>query len=91
MLPDFTPEEDYVTFEKLYESYAPKIYGFLCRCTSSKEERNSLTEKIFLRVWKEINYFKSDPERKILMIVLSICKPLFKKQKAKDILLSESR
>ena len=85
------PEETYVTFEKLYEVYAPKIYGFLCRSTGSKDERDCFMEKIFLSVWKEINYFKSDPERKILMIVLSMCKPLFKKQKAKDILLSESR
>lgn len=59
-------------FEKLYNSYSPKMYGFLLKKVNSKEVAEQLLMDIFLRVWENIDDFKDNPEKKILKEILVI-------------------
>lgn len=71
--------DDYAKVERLYDDYAPKIFGFITTYSQTKEEAEHYMEKVFEQVALDINYFDHNPERKLLNTVLSICKPLLKK------------
>lgn len=61
-------------FESLYNKYSPKVYGFLIKQSHSNEQAEELLIKVFLKVWDQITTFTENEEKKIIIIVLSICK-----------------
>lgn len=79
MLTHSIEKEEYTKFEYLYDTYAPKLYGFIKTYTRTKEEADQYMEKVFLQVCRDLNYFDSNAEKKLLNIVLLICRPLLKK------------
>ncbi len=78
--PDHSEREnaiyDYEAFELLYDKYAPKVFGFIVKHTNSKEQAEEFLTKVFLKVWDDIKSFTVHPEKNILRILLSVCKPL---------------
>lgn len=78
MLADNISNENYIKFENLYNTYASKVYGFLNRYTECKEQKDLLMEEIFYRVWKDINSFGVDTEKRLLSIVLFMCRRVLK-------------
>lgn len=64
------------TFEKLYDNYAPKAYGFIINHTKSKDQAEKYMMNVFLKVWENITTFDHEAEKKIQHIVLTTCKPL---------------
>ncbi len=69
---------DRTNFERLYDNYAPKAYGFITRHSDTKEQAEEFMVTVFLKVWENIKTFDHDAEKKIQQIVLMICKPLYK-------------
>jgi len=83
MLTDQTLKENYLKFENLYNTFAPKIFGFIMGYTETKEQSEMYMEKIFQQVWRDINYFDSNAEQKLVSIALLICKPAIKSKRQK--------
>lgn len=52
---------DEAAFSKLYEMYLPKIFGYVTRRISDRDEAEDLTSNIFLRVLEHIKSF--NPEK----------------------------
>jgi len=48
------------------------MYGFLLKKVNSKEVAEQLLMDVFLRIWKNIEDFKDNPEKKILKEILII-------------------
>lgn len=71
---------DHTNFVRLYDTYAPKAFGFITNHTTTKEQAEEFLMAVFLKVWADIKTFGSDPEKKIQQIVLMICKPIYKKK-----------
>ncbi len=78
------PEDnDYNKFELLYDTHAPKMLGFILNYTITKEIAEEYLIKVFLKVWDNIKTFEENVEAKILVIMLSICKPIYQKSNTK--------
>lgn len=58
--------------------YAPKLFGFIRLYSETKEQAEQYLEKVFLQAFKDINYFDSNAEKKLLNIVLLACKSAIK-------------
>jgi len=71
-------QKDYKAFEKLYDDYAPKIFGFLILNCETKEQAEKYLMDIFLQVWDDIKNFNVDAEKKINRIVLINFRSFFK-------------
>ncbi len=69
-------------FELLYDKYAPKAFGFIKQYTNNKEEAEGFLIDVFLRAWDDIKTFDEHTEKKIMKILLSVCKPLYKNKLA---------
>lgn len=44
---------DHHSFKKLYQKYAPKLYGFSKKYLSSSEEAEEIVQEVFLRLWEK--------------------------------------
>jgi len=44
-------------FERFYDTYSSKVYGFLISQTHSETASKELLVKVFLKVWNEITTF----------------------------------
>ncbi len=71
-------QNDRTYFEWLYDTHAPKAFGFITKHTNTKEQAEEYMMNVFLKVWDDIKNFNTDEEKKIQQIVLMICRPLFK-------------
>ncbi|MEO7294349.1 MAG: hypothetical protein ABIW34_14670 [Ginsengibacter sp.] len=71
--------QNLITFELLYDKYAPRAFGFITGYTDTKEQAEKFMTDVFLNVWADIKTFEKDPEKKIQHILLMVCKPIFKK------------
>lgn len=69
--------QDRTNFEWIYDTYAPKAFGFITKHTNTKEEAEEMMMNVFLKVWENIKTFDKDTEQKFRRIVLMICKPIF--------------
>ncbi len=67
--------DDYEAFELFYDKYAPKVFGFIVKHTNSKEQAEEFLTNVFLKVWDD-KAFSVHPEKNILRILLSVCKPI---------------
>lgn len=76
-------ERDYIKFDQLYNRHSSKIFGFLKKYCETKEEAEQYLEKVFLQVALDINLLDSNTEKRLLAIVLTICRPLFKVVRSK--------
>lgn len=47
-------------FQKVYEDYSDKVYGYLLLLTGKKEVAEDLTQETFLKVYKHMHQFKGD-------------------------------
>lgn len=52
-------KRDKIAFDKLYDTYAPTLYGILTRMVHDRAEVDRLTQLAFLRIWERIPYFDS--------------------------------
>lgn len=76
--------DPYESFEVLYDKYAPKAFGFITKYTHTKEEAEEFLKHVFLKAWEDdIKIVDEHSEKKILNILLSICKPLYKNKASK--------
>ncbi len=66
--------DDQSLFKFLYEKYSSKIYGFLISRVESDEKADELLIKVFSKVWEQIKAFDENEEKKIMVILFSICK-----------------
>ncbi len=66
--------EGQLAFERLYEKYASKIFGFLISHTDSTEKSEELLIKVFSKVWEQINGFQDNEEKKVMVILFSVCR-----------------
>lgn len=73
---------DYKSFELLYDKYAPKAYGFITQYADTKEEADEFLKNVFLRAWDNIKTFDEHPEKKFVGILLSECRPLYKNKRS---------
>ncbi len=71
-------EHEYHTFELLYDTYAPKAFGFIVSRTNNKEKAEEYLTSVFLKVWQEIKTIDEQAEKKFLKILLLTCKPLYR-------------
>lgn len=71
-------QQDRTHFEWLYDTYAPKAFGFITKHTKTKEEAEDMMMHVFLKVWENIKSFDKDIEQKFKRIVLMTCKPMYK-------------
>ena len=78
IIQDQSPAYDYKVFESLYDTYAPKAFGFIAQYTDTKEEAEVFLKDVFLKAWGDIKNFDEHTEKKIMGILLSVCKPLYK-------------
>lgn len=69
---------DFAKFQRLYDMYAPKLLGFITKYTDTKQQAEEYLEKVFLCACKDINSFDCNAEKKLLHIVLIVCKPVIK-------------
>lgn len=76
--------EDCSKFERIYNTYAPKLFGFISQYTHTKEHAELYMEKVFAQVATDINYFDLDTEKKLLNTLLLICKPLLHASRSKN-------
>ncbi len=60
------------SFEFLYDTYAPKVLGFINGFAESKEQADRFLIDVFTRVSKEIKPYDNNTEKKILQIVLTV-------------------
>jgi len=81
---DHFSSEDYGKFERIYTTYAPKLLGFISLYAHTKEHAEVYLEKVFVQVARDINYFDLNTERKLLNILLLICKPIFEGRESKN-------
>ncbi|GAE47983.1 RNA polymerase sigma factor [Mesobacillus boroniphilus] len=51
-----------IRFQKVYEEYSDKVYGYLLLLTGKKEVAEDLTQETFLRVYKHIHQFNGDSQ-----------------------------
>ncbi|WP_079508180.1 RNA polymerase sigma factor [Mesobacillus jeotgali] len=51
-----------IHFQKVYEEYSDKVYGYLLLLTGKKEVAEDLTQETFLRVYKNIHQFNGDSQ-----------------------------
>ncbi|MFT9598189.1 RNA polymerase sigma factor [Mesobacillus sp.] len=51
-----------IRFQKVYEDYSDKVYGYLLLLTGKKEVAEDLTQETFLRVYKHIHQFNGDSQ-----------------------------
>jgi DNA-directed RNA polymerase specialized sigma24 family protein len=65
-------------FEKVYDKYSPKIYGFISQYTSSKKQAEEYLINVFIKLHTELEHLDINDERTIQRIVFLICKPLLK-------------
>ena len=61
-------------FKFLYDTYAPKILGFLRRRSETKEGADETLIEIFTEVSLNLTHFDTNAEKKILHLLLTICK-----------------
>jgi hypothetical protein len=54
------------------------MLGFIRKYSETNEQADDYLALIFCKVWAEINDFDNQPEKKILKLVLSTCKPILK-------------
>ena len=73
-----TPNCDLRVFEKLYDKFSPKIFGFISQYADSKQEAEEYLVKVFLRIWNDITELDDTTENRILYIVLIVCRPIYK-------------
>ncbi|MDQ6757276.1 MAG: hypothetical protein M3004_10110 [Bacteroidota bacterium] len=73
------PDSDRINFEYLYDTYAPKAFGFITKLTGTKEQAEEYMVNVFLKVWEDIRSFDIDAEKKIQKIVLITCKSIIKR------------
>ncbi len=66
--------DDQSRFEFIYEKYSSKIFGFLISRTDSTEESEELLMEVFSKVWEQIDAFQDNEEKKIMVILFSICR-----------------
>jgi len=66
------------TFELLYDTYAPKAFGFIVRHTKDKKKAEEYLTNVFLKVWQEIETLEENTEKKFMKILLMTCKPIYK-------------
>jgi DNA-directed RNA polymerase specialized sigma24 family protein len=74
-----TKDQQYQTFELLYDAYAPKAFGFIISRTNNKQMAEEYLTSVFLKVWQEIKTIDEQTEKKFLKILLLICKPIYRK------------
>ncbi len=72
---------DFDRFELLYDTYAPKIFGFILKYADTKDIAQDYLSRVFLKIWSDIKNFEANTEAKIMVILLAICKPLYKTEK----------
>ncbi|MDQ6903740.1 MAG: hypothetical protein M3139_12090 [Bacteroidota bacterium] len=65
---------DQSLFEFLYEKYSSKLFGFLICRTGSHEKAEELLMKVFLKIWEQIAAFDENEEKKVMIILFSICR-----------------
>ncbi len=71
-------DNDRTNFEWLYDTYSPKVFGFVTKHSDTKEQAEEYLMNVFLKVWENIKIFDNEAEKKILQIVLMVCKPIYK-------------
>jgi RNA polymerase sigma-70 factor, ECF subfamily len=49
-------------FQKVYEEYSDKVYGYLLLLTGKKEVAEDLTQETFLKVYKHYDQFNGDSQ-----------------------------
>ena len=67
--------KDYAKFEYLYNTFAPKLLGFIMKYTETKLQAEEFLINVYHQVLTDINYFDNNPEKKLLKLVLSMCRP----------------
>ena len=50
-------------FNKLYDTYAPPLYGFISRIVSNNQVAEEALEHCFLEVWNKIRTYNSSKEK----------------------------
>ncbi|HZF65834.1 MAG TPA: hypothetical protein VEZ55_15170 [Chitinophagaceae bacterium] len=68
---------DIDVFSRLYDTYAPALYGVILKLTPDVQLASSILEKSFLRIWVELNDHDVSKERLftlMLRITLQECK-----------------
>lgn len=66
---------DRESFAKLYDKYAPVLYGVILKITREEKQAEQLLQKSFMRFWMEINSF--DPMKESLLVwMLNIARGL---------------
>ena len=50
----------YYDFNKLYELYAPRLYGFAYNLTHSAELAEEIVQEVFLKVWQIREHISPD-------------------------------
>lgn len=73
---------DETTFELLYDKYAANAFGFIMRYADTREQAEEFLMMAFLKVWENIKNFDEDEEKKIMTILLLVCKPIYKNRTA---------
>ena len=66
------------TFEFLYDRYAAKAMGFITPLVDTKEQAEDILTKVFIKVWADLKEFEENAEKKILAVILIICRPIIK-------------
>jgi RNA polymerase sigma-70 factor, ECF subfamily len=51
-----------IHFQKVYEEYSDKVYGYLLLLTGKKEVAEDLTQETFLKVYKHYDQFNGDSQ-----------------------------
>lgn len=61
-------------FKFLYDTYAPKVLGFLRGHAETREKADETFIEIFTKVSLNLTHFDTNAEKKILHLLLTICK-----------------
>lgn len=62
-------DKDVTTFGRLYECYAPALYGMILKLTPDDKEAASLLEQSFLEIWLQIQGFDTAKDKLFLWMV----------------------
>lgn len=62
---------DIVSFDKLFEKYAEKLYTFSLRYLRSKLEAEEIVQDVFLKVWERRKELKSDRSFKSFIFTIA--------------------
>lgn len=50
-------------YEKLYDNYAPMLFGIICRIVGNNEEAENLLQDCFIKIWRNIQQYDATKGR----------------------------